>query len=136
MVPRRLLCWRDSPQRLSRIDARYGLDRFTACKAAFLAAGFLADTDAYILWGYGHTGRQLHRALRHHGKRLAAVIDVHPGRLGNSIDGAPVLPYEQLSSRRSHRLVVSVAGARPRAAIRAALAQMGWQEGSDFICAA
>lgn len=41
VVPQRLLSWRDAPQRLSRTHPAYDLDRFTACKAAFLADYFL-----------------------------------------------------------------------------------------------
>ena len=63
VVPARLHGWRDDPGRLSRTHPAYGLDRFTACRAHFLASGFLAAADRYVLWGYGDTGRALHRAL-------------------------------------------------------------------------
>src|SRR4029453_4755359 len=88
VVPRRLLAWRDGPGRLTRTHPVYALDRITACKAAFLAAGFLAGTEAYVLWGYGGTGRALHHALRRHGKRPCHIVEVHAGRLGNQIHGA------------------------------------------------
>src|SRR5439155_663464 len=59
VVPRRLLAWRDGPRRLWRAGEAYRPERFTACKAAFLAAHFLAGADRYVLWGYGPTGRAL-----------------------------------------------------------------------------
>ena len=136
VVRRRLLAWRDGPRRLSRTSETYSVERFTACKAAHLAESFLADSNDYALWGYGATGRGLQRALREHGKRPAAILELHPGRIGNSIAGAPVLhPDDWLRSPR-HRLVVSVAGAAARAEIRTALGRVGLRDGADYVCAA
>jgi glycosyltransferase involved in cell wall biosynthesis len=136
VVPRRLLGWRDSAARLTHTDARYAIDRFAPCKAAFLAAQFLAATDTYILWGFGHTGRALHRALLAHGKRLAYLVDVHPGRVGNIIHGAPTIAPDALARLRGVPVVVSVARESPRQRIRAAMREMGFEELRDFVCAA
>lgn len=136
IVPRRLLCWRDVAPRLSRTHPAYTLDRFTACKAAFLAAGLLVGRDEYVLWGYGQTGRALRRALLVHQKRPAYIVEVHRGRLGNSIHGAPVVSPGTLSELRGHRVVASVAGGRPREQIRAVLHAAGFEESQDFVCAA
>ena len=136
VVPRRLLAWRDRPERLTRTADAYRLDRFTALKAAFLAGGPLAGRDDYVLWGYGHTGRALHRALAAHGKHPTHVVDLHPGRLGQRIHGADVVPPDALTTLPRRPLVVSVAGDEPRRQIRAALATMGFQELRDYVCAA
>jgi glycosyltransferase involved in cell wall biosynthesis len=136
MLPRRLLGWRDGPSRLSRCSPVYGIERFTACKAHFLAAGFLAARTDYVLWGYGGTGRALRRALAALGRLPSHVIEVHPGRVGQRIHGAPVLPPQALPMLRGVPVVVSVSGTGPRAEIRAALNAMGFRESRDFICAA
>jgi glycosyltransferase involved in cell wall biosynthesis len=136
VVPRRLLAWRDGPRRLWRAGDAYRLERFTACKTAFLAAHFLADTDRYVLWGYGPTGRSLRRALLGHGKWPSHVVEVHPGRLGNTIHGAPVISVEELRAHPRRPLIAAVAGARPRQEIRDALSAIGFRETRDFVCAA
>ncbi|MCP3979664.1 MAG: glycosyltransferase family 2 protein [bacterium] len=136
IVPQRLLCWRDGPTRLSRTAEEYGLDRFTACKAAFLAAGFLAARERYVLWGYGSTGRALRRALAEHGKHPSHIVELHRGRLGNIIHGAPVIPPTALRDIPRAPLLVSVAGAGPRDEIRAELTAMGFSETHDFYCTA
>ncbi len=136
VVPQRLLGWRHGPRRLSRTSPTYAPERFTACKASFLARGFLASDDTYLLWGYGGTGRALHRALRAYGKRPSAIVEIHPGRIGNSIHGAPVIAPERLESGPSQPLVVSVAGREARTQIRARLAGMGYRETQDYVCAA
>jgi len=138
VVPEKLIAWRDGPGRLSRTSSSYAQAAFTACKAEFLARDFLSSRERYSLWGYGATGRTLARSLAAHGKRLARVVELHPRRLGQRIHGAPVVPPSALGEpeARALPLIVSVAGAGPRAQIRAALAAQGYTEGRDFVCAA
>lgn len=136
LVPRRLLAWRHTPGRLSQRDPRYAPEAFIACKASFLAAGFLAAHDRYVLWGYGGTGRALRRAIARHGPRPGAIVELHPRRVGQRIHGAPVVPPAALPALPRAPIVVSVAGAAARGEIRAALAGMGFRELDDFVCAA
>ena len=136
VVPRRLLAWRDGASRLSRTHPRYALERFTACKASFLAGGLLAGGDDYVLWGHGPTGRALKKALARHGKRPSAIVEVHPRRIGRTIDAAPVIAPEDLGSWRALPLVSSVSGAGPRQQIRAELKRLGYRETIDHVCAA
>ncbi len=136
IVPRRLVGWRDSATRLWRRDPRYTPARIAACKAAFLADGFLARDDSYVLCGYGSTARVLRKALLACGKRPSHVVDVHPRRIGNRIHGAAVIAVDELSRHRDRPFVASVAGEAARTAIRALLAQHGLVELRDFVCAA
>jgi len=136
VLPRRRLSWRLHPGRLSLTDPTYGLDRFTACKAAFLAGSFLAADDRYVLWGYGATGRSLRRELERLGKLPSHIVELHPGRLGNRIHDAPVVPPTEIPGLPRHPIVVSVAGELPRSQIRDALESMGFVELRDFVCAA
>jgi hypothetical protein len=136
VVPRRLLGWRQHEGRLSRTHPAYTQQRFTACKAAFLAEGLLASRRSYVLWGYGGTGRALRRALAEHGRSPSAIVELHPGRLGNRIHGAPVIPPGELAQRPREPLLVSVAGEGPRSLIRAELSRLGYRETVDYVCAA
>ena len=136
VVPRRLVCWRDHPRRLTHNDDAYRIERFTDAKAHFLVRGFLADTQRYVLWGYGHTGRALRRALAKLGRHPTHVVELHPGRLGQTIHGAPVVPPEALASLPRSRLVASVAGGAARTLIREHLRGLGYRELHDFVCAA
>ena len=124
------------PERLQRTDPSYALERFTACKAEHLASGFLAEHASYVLWGHGATGRSLRRALAEHGRRPGHIVERHPGRLGNVIDGAPVVPPEALYELRPPRIVVSVSGAAARREIRSWLDEAGFVELRDYVCAA
>jgi glycosyltransferase involved in cell wall biosynthesis len=136
VVPQRLLAWRDGPLRRSRTHSDYAQDRFVACKAAYLVTGPLADADRYVLWGHGGTGRALRRALLAHGRRVSHVVEVDPRKIGQRIDGAPVIAPEMLSEVDARPLIVSVAGVGPRSEIRAALSALQLVEQRDFWCAA
>jgi glycosyltransferase involved in cell wall biosynthesis len=136
VIPRRLVGWRDSSRRLSRRHPAYSDAAFSECKAEHLARDFLADTKEYVLWGYGGTGRALRRALAKRDRHPSHIVELHPGRLGNRIHGAPVVPPEALRALRDRQIVASVAGAAPRERIRAELHEMGFEELRDFICAA
>lgn len=136
VVAERLLSWRNLPTRLSQNSDTYTVERFVDCKAAHIAETLLRDDDTYALWGYGATGRALQRALRAHGKRPAVIVELHPGRIGNQIAGAPVVHPDQWLASRAHRLVVSVAGETARSQIREVLARAELRERLDFVCAA
>ena len=136
IVPHRLHAWRIHDTRLTHTSAIYAVERFTACKAHYLAAGLLRDHASYLLWGYGRTGRKLARALRAHDKHPAEIVELHPGRLGQTIHGAPVVSPAALGPPRGVPLLVSVAGADARGLIRTELTRMGWRECVDFVCAA
>ena len=136
IVPRRLVCWREHARRLTHVDDAYRIERFTDLKAHFLARGFLADVERYVLWGYGHTGRALRRALAKLGRHPSHIVELHPGRLGQTIHGAPVIAPEALASLPRRPLVASVAGVEARGLIREHLRGLGYLELRDFVCAA
>ena len=75
-----------------------------------------------------------------HGRRPHAIVEVHPGRLGQRIQGAPVIPPAQLPALRAAAgglpVIVSVAHAAPRAQVRQALEALELRELVDFVCAA
>lgn len=136
VVPQRLLHWRDSASRLSRISESYSIAAFVECKAEFLASGFLASCERYLLWGFGDTGKALSNALARRGKHPEAIIELHPGRIGQLIRGVPVVAPSALPRLSPRPLIVSVAGLGPRTEIRHSLEAMGFREMRDYLCAA
>lgn len=136
VLPERLLAWRARSGSLSRTGQAYTLAAFMRCRAHHLAGQFLRDRKGFVLWGYGQTGKALRRALLPLGYRPTHIVEVHPRRLGQSIHGAPVVPPHTLRDPSLRPILVSVAGAVPRARIRAECARLGLRDGVDFVCCA
>lgn len=136
VVPRRLVSWRDGPGRLTRTSAACSPERIVACKAHFLAASVLARSERFVLWGHGATGKALKRALAAHGRRPSLIVDVDPRKIGQRVDGVPVVAPEAFARSADRPIVVCVAGAGPRADARRHAAALGLVEGDDFVVAA
>jgi glycosyltransferase involved in cell wall biosynthesis len=137
-LPRRLMLWRESASRLSRSDRRYTIERFTECRAQFLATDWLSGAERYGLWGYGSTGRSLARALASHGKHPAYIVELHPGRIGQKIMGVPVVHPSDVPALRQpgSKLIISVAGLLQRLQARKLALSIVLCDGVDFVCAA
>ncbi len=137
VVAQRLLHWRDGVSRLSRTSDNYSLAAFVECKAEVLGQRLSGrERPLPALGEFGDTGKALSNALARRGKHPEAIIELHPGRIGQSIRGVPVVTPSKLPSLSPRPLVVSVAGLGPRSEIRQALTQMGYRELRDYVCAA
>lgn len=135
-LPEVLLRWRDGDGRLTRTDARYAVKRFTWVKARHLASGPLGDGRPCTVWGAGPSGLTLTRFLRERGVTVERFVDVHPRKVGQRVQGIPVVAPEALGPPGRGHLVVCVGVRWAREEIRAELRGRGWVEGRDFTCAA
>lgn len=135
-LPEVLLRWRDGDGRLTRTDPRYAVKRFTWVKARHLAAGPLRDGRPCTVWGAGPSGLTLTRFLRERGVAVERFVDVHPRKVGQRVQGIPVVAPEALGPPGRGHLVVCVGVRWAREEIRAELRGRGWVEGRDYTCAA
>jgi len=136
VIPTVLHEWRLSEASLSSTSADYSDDAFGRCRASFLASGFLGGGDDYELIGYGNTGKRLLGDLQRLGKRCRKIYELHPGRIGQVIHGAPVMHHDDLREGIEYPLLVSVAGSDARIYLRTMLSGFGFSEGRDFVCTA
>lgn len=135
-LPEVLLDWRDGPRRLSRTDARYAPARFLETKMEALERGPLAPRPAVVLWGAGPVGKGWSRALGARGHRVSAFVEVHPGRLGQRIHGAPVIPVAAALPAAGVLHLAAVGRPGARAEIRRLAARAGLRDGEDLIAVA
>jgi len=133
-LPQELLRWRDGPGRLTRRDPRYAAPRFQALKVAALLAGPLRGGRRVVIWGAGPIGKGWARALGPH--RVAAFVEVDPGRIGQVIHGAPVVDVAGALRWPGalHLAAVGRPGARER--IREESRRLGLVEGRDLVAVA
>ena len=138
-IPEPLLVWNDPPQRLSRTHPRYSTDAFYACKCAYLARWLRREIDPsrpIYLRGAGKPTRRRFAALDTHGIRLAGYVDVAPARIGQRIEGLPVLAPESLPPAAECFVLGAVGTRGAREFIREQLRAQGRLEGRDFLMVA
>ncbi len=135
-LPVTVLDWREGPRRLTRTDARYGLDRHLALKCAALASGPLRGRAEVALWGAGETGRAFADGLLRVGIRVVAFVEVDRKKVGRTIRGAPVHHFEEVERLRGLPVLVAVGAAGARDLIRTELRGRGFEEPRDFRCVA
>ncbi len=134
-LPRVLLQWRDHPQRLSRTDPRCSRAAFDRLRARYLARDprFLARADNFAIWGAGRKTRRRADHLLDHGFRPRAWIDIDPRKIGNRVDGIPVVGAEWLLRNGRPLVLVYVANHGAREEIMEELEGMGYQPGMDCL---
>ena len=133
-LPQTLLRWRDGPSRLTRRDPRYAAARFQALKVEALLLGPLRGDRRVVVWGAGPIGKGWARALG--ARRVAAFVEVAPGRIGQTIHGAPVVGLAGAAGFPGalHLAAVGQPGARQR--IRRAARRLGLRDGVDLVAVA
>jgi glycosyltransferase involved in cell wall biosynthesis len=129
------LCWRDYPERLSRVDPRYAQEAFVRCKVHHLGATLLRGREA-LVWGAGPVGKSFARELRRQGHGVAALVDLDPRRIGRTIHGSPVVSVADAPSYADALALGAVAGVEARAQIRETVVEQGRREGVDFVAVA
>jgi len=135
-LPEVLLDWRESPERLTRVDRRYSLENFLRAKVCYLERGPLAGRDAILVWGAGMVGRRLTKRLQRQRLPLVAFIDINPRKIGQIQRNLPILSADELPElwrRYSNPVVLAAVGARgARAIIRSRLNGYHLREGLDW----
>ena len=130
-VAQPLLDWTESPQRLSMISPRYGLDRFRALKRHYLFMTYLKEANRFYQWGAGEVGKAW---LREWGDRKPiAAVDINPHKIGRTIHGVPIVPPDALPEPGQGFTVVAVGAPDARREIRAWLIPRRYRELRDFL---
>ncbi len=129
-VEKTLLVWNDPPDRLSRTSRRYAPERFHAIKAASLATWLRKNNrhhpEIYV-WGAGKMSRAWAEMLVPYGIVIRAYIDVDVKKIGNRVQGRPVIHFESVSSP-DDGYIVSFVGSRG-----AGERVQGWLNSRGFI---
>lgn len=131
-VPETLLQWSDGATRLSRADPRYARPRFMAARAYYLTRLPDIEKQRIHICGAGPTGKLLARLLKGLGRTIHAFHDVHPRRVGATIQGIPVLPHDQFPPAGNTLLLAAVGQPQSRPLVRTLATEAGYTEGTDF----
>ena len=137
-VPATVLVWRDSPKRLSRTDPRYDPEAFYRIKAKYLARELARSGGERAVWiaGAGRPTRKRAELLCEHGVEIAGYLDVDPRKIGQLVNGRPVVAVQDLPSPHDAVVLSYVANRGAREKVCAMLVAQDRVEGWDFwLCA-
>jgi len=135
-VPEVLLFWREGALRFSRRHPAYAPEAFRRLKVDVLRRTLLVGREGALVWGAGPTGKAFARTLQDAGVPVRAFVDLDPRKVGQRVQGAPVVSTDDANRYRNALCVAAVGQEGARAEIRASLAGMGWREMRDFIAVA
>ena len=134
-IPEVLLDWRDSPNRVSRTDPRCSREAFDRLKAWHLAQDnrLLRHKNNFVIWGAGRKTRKRCQFLLDQGFKPKAWVDIDPKKIGNRLQGIPVIEWQALAKDPGTYILVAVGNNGARTAIIEALLDMGFDWGSGFL---
>ena len=138
-VPTPVLIWRDDPNRLSRRDPRCFVAAMYELKSSYLAR-WLQDNNPHhprvVILGAGRESRKRTARLEWEGIQVTAYADIHPGRIGQKINGQPVISVHDLPPP-GRCFCLSYVGQRGmRTQVSAFMQNQGYVLGRDFLLAA
>ena len=129
-----LLRWRERPDRLSRTDPRYADDAFRQCKAHFIRRRIAGRP--VVICGAGPVGKAFARALLAKEHHVTAFIELDPRKIGQTIHGAPVVPWSDMRCYRDVYALAAVGSPEARREIRERLLAAGFREPEDCCAVA
>ena len=135
-VPEVLLRWRDQPHRTSRVHHAYHPKAFQDCKISHLISGPLQSRRQIGIWGAGHWGGRLGRALMNEGYEVKFFVDIDPKKIGGTRHGMPIIASEGLTPDEETPLLISVGRRGARGLIEAFLHERDFVSGRDYFALA
>jgi len=132
-LPQVLLDWRDSGGRLSRTDPRCTREAFDHLRTAYLARDPRLQDRSLAFWGAGRKTRRRCNLLIKQGFAPVAWVDIDPRKIGNRLQGVPVVPPEWLARDERPFVLSYVANHGAREDIAARLEAMGYRRGADYL---
>lgn len=132
-VPEILLRWRDSQDRLTRRDPRYGTEARSRMRAHHLKNLRGVAEHGVVIAGAGPIGKRLALDLRSEGVEVRGFFDVNPARIGETIHGAEVATADQMNARWRPSIMLGAVGLQGRRSlVREMALATGRREGDDF----
>lgn len=133
-----LVVWNDPPTRLTRTHANYAPEAFTLLRTHFLARWLHAHNphgpDIWVV-GAGRASRGRARPLQQHNIHIRAWIDIDPRKIGNIVEGLPVIGRDAMPRPGQGFLVAFLGGHGAGDELAAFLDGAGYLPGRDYLLA-
>jgi len=129
-LPEVLLDWRDQPERASRTDPRYGLEKFAALKLHHLEAVLASEARPVLVVGEGRAARRWARRVQDGGFEVAALVGA---REKPALETMPRVAWSRVSEFSGSLALVVSGREENREAWATRLVALGWKEPGDIL---
>lgn len=129
-----LLEWRESENRLTRTHINYTRGAFDQVRAEYLSRDpRLSSGRPLAFWGAGRKTRKRANLLLDKGFQPCAWIDIDPNKIGNRLNGVPIVAPQWLKREDRPFVLSYVSNHGARELIAAELEMLGYQRGMDYL---
>jgi len=134
-LPQVLLQWRDWPQRFTRTNPRCARQAFDRLRAKALARDprLRYRERELVIWGAGRKTRLRAAMLLERGFHPVAWVDIDPRKIGNRLNGVPVVAPRWLKRDPKPLVLCYVANHGARELVERELRSYGYLKGQDFL---
>ncbi|MFK7851813.1 MAG: glycosyltransferase [Akkermansiaceae bacterium] len=125
--------WRDSKNRLTRQDLRYGTEARSRMRAHHLSKLAQIQENGVVIAGAGPIGKKLALDLKNEEVEVKGFFDVNPKRIGKRIQGIEVASAETMDSRWLGNIMLGAVGLEgARNTVREMALRADRTEGENF----
>ncbi len=131
-VDEKILYWRDSPTRLTRVHEDYSRDSFHKVRMRYLPEAILNSIkgrDTWV-WGAGKHGRRMIKEVERSGVNIAGTIDIVHDK---KVDGRSSIHFKEIPPDGEVFILSVVSNRGKHLEIRDHLNSAGYSEGLDYI---
>ena len=135
-IPQVLFDWRDSPQRYTRNAPACTRDAFDNIRAEYLARDVrLSSGRPLVYCGAGRMTRKRAKLLINRGFKPHTWVDIDPKKIGNRLDGVPVVRPEWIAEHRHLKpfMLIYIASHGARDQMCGWLDRHGFNIGVDYL---
>lgn len=130
-LPKPLLDWHDSENRLTRSDLRYRNDAFFKIKTEYLTRHLKAISQTKVwIWGAGKLSLKRSQFLLDHGIIIEGYIDI---KAGKRVSGYPCVHFEMVSIKAQTFILSYVSNRGKRDEIRQFLNARNYSECKSYL---
>ena len=124
--------WREHPQRTSRTNQNYHLDRFVDMKPAYFLNLEVVSPDTIVLWSAGYKSKDLAKRLQQKKLNFRWVC-TNTKKIGNQIYDVNIEDYNSISKISHPKIIVPIAVPKYQSQINAFFKSINLVRNRDYF---
>lgn len=124
--------WRDYSYRTSRTHVHYALNHFIDLKLMHFLDIDYNQSKNLVIWGAGHKGKLIAKTLVEKNIDFTWICD-NPNKIGKSIYGVVLKPFNALAAIKNSQSIVTVANKLAQKEIKEYMFKLNKQPVKDYI---